>query len=385
MRIQKTICFFLFTILFSLPGFSQIDTCKLRISLLTCSPGVELYSAWGHTAIRVIDSTTGMDMVLNYGTFDDSDPAFLAKFTKGIMNYALSAYPYTDFLNEYRSAGRGVIEQTLSLQCDEKINLYNALRINAMNENRFYKYFFSEDNCTTRAKEMIGKHTNHPISFSSVISFPPPSFRNLIHVYLYTDAQRWNKLGIDILLGSNLDKKVSNEQSMFLPENLLKGFDSAYINNKALVSRKTIVIPFPAKMPDGNGGLSPLILFSLLAIFILVLSFLTNHIAKKTLLFFDILFFLILGLLGTLLTVLWMIRIDDVCRNNFNLLWAIPTHFPVAFLLFKNKKWLKKYFKIIFLITALTGTFWWLIPQQFNSAVIPVLFIILLRSWQRSK
>ena len=100
MRIIKTFGFLLFTIHFSLFTFSQTDSCKLRISLLTCSPGEELYSTWGHTAIRVTDSVTGIDMVFNYGTFDDSDPDFYAKFTRGLMIYALSAYPFCSLTDQ---------------------------------------------------------------------------------------------------------------------------------------------------------------------------------------------------------------------------------------------------------------------------------------------
>ena len=149
--------------------FAQ-DTSHIRISLLTCSPGEELYSAWGHTAIRVTDSVTGTDIVFNYGTFDDTDPLFLANFTKGLMVYALSAYPFSDFVKEYQFYGRGVIEQTLSLNCADKIRLYNALQENNRAENRFYNYYFHTDNCTSRARDMIVKNTGSPIVFKSIIS-----------------------------------------------------------------------------------------------------------------------------------------------------------------------------------------------------------------------
>src|SRR3979409_2134401 len=68
---------------------AQADSCALQISLLTCSPGQELYSTFGHTVIRVQDSATATDIVFNYGTFDDSDPFFYLKFTRGVMRYAL--------------------------------------------------------------------------------------------------------------------------------------------------------------------------------------------------------------------------------------------------------------------------------------------------------
>ncbi len=99
---------------------AQPDTSHLRISLLTCSPGVELYSTFGHTALRVTDSARGVDMAYNYGTFDDRDPNFYAKFTRGIMLYALSNYSYQEFLQEYQYEHRGVIEQELQLTGEQK-------------------------------------------------------------------------------------------------------------------------------------------------------------------------------------------------------------------------------------------------------------------------
>ena len=131
---MKFFCRLLFIQLFCfayLISFSQTDTCRLRISLLTCGPGEELYSTFGHTAIRVTDSSNRMDIVFNYGTFDDSDPYFYVKFTRGIMRYALSAEAFSDFMQEYISDKRSVTEQVLLLSCTEKSNLFSALKENA--------------------------------------------------------------------------------------------------------------------------------------------------------------------------------------------------------------------------------------------------------------
>ncbi len=385
MKIIKLFATLLFTIHYSLFTFSQTDSCKLRISLLTCSAGKELYAAWGHTAIRVSDSTSGMDMVLNYGTFDDSDPAFLAKFTQGIMIYALSAYPFSDFINEYKAEDRGVTEQLLSLSCEDKNKIYQALLYNARDENRFYEYYFSADNCTTRARDMVLQNINGTVSTKKIIPSEAPTFRNLIHESLDTINKPWSKLGIDLLLGSNLDKKVSNETAMFLPDYLMKGFDSLSLNGQQFVLTKQIILERSRKTLDRPIGINPLILFSLLAAIILFLTFYKTSFSQKCLNVFDLLFFLSIGLIGLLIIVLWIIRVDDVCRNNFNLLWALPTHAPVAFFLLKKKKWIQTYFRIVLLLALFTAAAWWIIPQQFNTAIAPLLAIIALRSWQRSK
>jgi len=169
----------------------------------------ELYSIWGHTAIRVIDSSSGMDVAFNYGTFDNSDPYFYLKFTRGIMQYALSVDNYNIFLQEYKQDHRSVIEQKLMLNGEQKERLFKLLNINALEENRYYNYRFYEDNCTTRAKGIINKSTHNSIIFKNILTGKAPTYRELIHKNLDSYHQYWSRFAIDFLLGSNLDKQIN--------------------------------------------------------------------------------------------------------------------------------------------------------------------------------
>jgi hypothetical protein len=364
---------------------AQTDSCHLRISLLTCSPGAELYSTFGHTALRVTDSARGVDMVYNYGTFDDSDPNFYVKFTKGLMLYALSNYSYQDFLMEYRSEGRGVIEQVLQLNCAQKQQLYMALQQNALEQNRFYNYYFHTDNCTTRARDMIAQKAGTQVVFNNILPAKPPTFRNLIHSYLNKGGQYWSKLGIDILLGSNLDEKVTNEQAMFLPDYLMTGCDHAVIaaTKQPLVSQKQDVLPV-AVVFDASSWFRPVVFSTGLLIVVLLLSFTGKKWSRQVLTVFDCIFFVLLGLLGIVIITLWMIRIDTVCRDNWNLLWALPTHFIVAFVAYKKWRWVQQYFRVVLILSILVAICWWFIPQQLNTAILPLLGIIIVRSYFRS-
>ncbi len=365
-----------------LKTIAQPDTSHLRISLLTCSPGVELYSTFGHTALRVTDSTRGVDMAYNFGTFDDRDPNFYAKFTKGIMLYALSNYSYQEFLQEYQYEHRGVIEQELFLTGDQKQKMYAALRENALEQNRYYNYYFHTDNCTTRARDMIEHQTGASVVFKNILPEKRPTYRNLIHSYLDKSNQSWSKFGIDLCLGSNLDDRVTNDQSMFLPDYLMKGLDNATADNHPLVaSTQTVVAASP--VPPAVNWVTPMFLFSMLFVITGLLSFSTNKWAQRFLNIFDSLFFLCIGIFGLLTVTLWVIRVDTVCRNNFNVLWALPTHFIVAFVVYLKRKWLQQYFRIVFVLTALFTLCWFFIPQQINVAVLPLLGIVLFRSYFR--
>lgn len=378
--------FYLIAFLFSSSlSYSQSDSCHLRISLLTCSAGEELYSAWGHTAIRVTDRNTGSDMVFNYGTFDDTDPDFYLKFTKGIMYYALSAYPYSDFLLEYQYQNRGIIEQELKLSCGEKTKIYSALQANNTNENRFYYYYFHTDNCTTRAGDMIVRNLANPVSYKNILPYRSVTYRNLIHYYLDITNQYWSKFGIDLFLGTNLDKKPTSEQAMFLPDYLKKGFDSAVVNGQPLVSQSQVVLKWPASSVHSKSLFSPFILFTILLIVIGTISLSKIQNKQKLLTIFDGVFFFSIGVLGMLMVLLWLIRVDTVCRNNFNVLWALPSHVIGAFFVNSNRQWVKTYFQIVFWIGIVFAFTWFFIPQQINNAVAPLVLLIIIRSYYHSK
>src|SRR5450631_616047 len=264
----------LFSILFVFVIFSRAqvnpmpgnnDSCTLEISLLTCAPGTDLYSLFGHTAIRVRDIQRGMDVVYNYGTFDDSDPMFYLKFMRGIMRYSLSAETYDSFMQEYIFEHRAVIAQSLDMTCIEKNNLYEALRKNTLDENRLYDYHFHTDNCTTRAGRIIESNVSDSLIFKNILpeNRAPAanmlnesnlSFRDMIHEYLFKQKAYWSAFGIDLFLGSHLDKKVTNMEAIhFLPDYLLKGMDSASDGKKKLVMGKQKILEYPALKTPGEG------------------------------------------------------------------------------------------------------------------------------------
>ena len=371
-----------FILYFLFSSFSQ-NSCPLRITLLTCAPGEELYSTFGHTALRVQDSTTGIDAVYNYGTFEFA-PDFYSKFIRGKLLYSLSVEDFPGFIYTYQVESRSVVEQDLQLTCQEKNKLYTALQVNALEKNRHYRYDFLFDNCTTRARDIVAKNTTAPLVFKYILPPIAPSFRHLIHTYLHKGHQYWSKLGIDILLGAKLDKKVTNLQAMFLPDYLLKGFDSAFLQERPLVTPPQPVLQMPSLLGKSS-FLTPGPAFWILLILITSLSLARSKRYKTLLRIFDFLFFFILGLAGLLLVFMWFGTDHYMCRNNYNVLWALPTHLITSFVLHKNVTWLKAYFKIVFWISVLLFLAWFFLPQQMNNALIPILLLIMYRSWLLSK
>lgn len=364
---------------------SAQDSCGIRISLLTCTPGKELYSSFGHSAFRVVDSANNSDIVYNYGTFDFYDPDFYSKFVKGKLLYFVSVSSLNDFMEEYEYYKRGVTEQSINVSCADKKILAALLRENAKEENKYYKYDFNYDNCTTRLRDILEKATGRQFESKNIVPHPgSTTFRDLIHSYLDRGGQQWSELGIDILLGSPLDKKVTNREAMFLPDFMLMAFDSSSLNGQPVVAEKKVLLNYFDAYKTKN-GITPVVVFGVLFLVVGVLSFLSR--GKWSLFFkiFDFFFFFAVGAIGVLLVFMWFGTDHAMGKNNFNLLWALPTHLPIAFMLFNKKNWVNNYFRFIFFYTIALLLAWFFLPQQLNTSLLFVVGIILTRSLYLSK
>jgi hypothetical protein len=381
----KKILLTIYVTLFAQNIYAQTtDSCQTRISLLTCTPGSELYSIFGHSALRVVDPTNGRDIVFNYGTFDFYDPRFYQKFTSGRLLYFVSIDQLDGFLEEYKYYQRGVTEQVLNLSCDEKSRFIAALFENAKEENKYYRYDFNYDNCTTRLRDMLEKATGKPMQTSNIIPYKEATFRNLIHDYLDKGHLTWSKLGIDILLGSPLDKVVTNREAMFLPDYLMMAFDSTQLSGQKLVAEKREILPW-AMTERKRSVFTPFLFFSILLVLVIVLTLTRSNAAIAFFKVFDPLIFLLSGLLGTFLIYMWVGTLHPMARNNYNLLWALPSHLLAAPFLFSKKQWVKRYFYIVAIFYLGLLAAWYFLPQQMNLSILPLVAILLVRAAVISK
>jgi hypothetical protein len=372
--------FLLFTFYFLLSGsVSGQDSSRLRISLLTCTPGEELYSTFGHSAFRVVDSTSLTDIVYNYGTFNFDDDGFYLKFVQGKLLYYVSAEYFKDFKDLYQSTNRGITEQVLNLTAAEKITVQQFLNNNLKEENKFYKYDFFFDNCTTRLRDILKKQ--HDSAFCKVAVMPVGSrFRQVIHQYLDKNNKDWSKLGIDILLGNPCDGVMTAENMQFLPDNLMKSLDSS--SHPMVLSSQNL---YPITNENATGSLfTPMVVFSFMAIFIVLLGYTKNKFAQAFLNGFDGLFFFLTGVLGIILIFMWFGTDHSMTKNNYNLLWAWPTHTIIAFFVNSKKGWVQKYFKFTTLALLAVLISWFFLPQQMNNGLLPIILLLIYRSVKKS-
>lgn len=335
---------------------SMTNPDRIQISLLTCSPGKEVWAQYGHTAIRYYDKESGEDLAINYGIFSLDQTYFIPRFVLGMTDYRMGVQPMDMFLAQYSYEGRGVIEQVLNLSAEDKEVIYKALQENMKPENVVYRYNYFFDNCTTRARDMLVNHLH------GKVVYPPAeedaTFRSMIHKW--NNKYEWTQFGEDLLLGVNADRKTTKSEQQFLPENLRSDFDKAKYNGKPLVKETNVLLDAETEVVEPAFPLSPLSVTLIFAVISLVMM-LFSYRRQQVYWAWDLALMLTSGLMGIIFFV--MIFSQHPCVSlNFILLFFNPL--PLFFLYSTIKKKKVIWWKIwgVLIILGLFGSLFQEIP-----------------------
>ncbi|HEX8577341.1 MAG TPA: DUF4105 domain-containing protein [Flavobacterium sp.] len=288
------------------------------ISVLTCDTGNELYSLFGHTGIRVSDRINGIDIVYNYGTFDFSTPNFYLKFSRGNLQYMATATTFDDFMSEYIHFHRGVYEQRLNIEPQQKQQIFDELNRVLQSESRFYTYKFIDRNCTTMVAEVLEQKL--PVKFSLQVKDASKTNRTILYDYLKDHF--YENLGINILFGMNTDK---NFDKIFLPLQLMESISVTKINGQPL-SNATETLNPKNNIKEQSVWNN---YYTFTGFFILLLL-----LAKKEKV--RIAYFSLFGLLGLFIIILATISYHKELEFNYNLLLFNPFLLLLIWFIFKN-------------------------------------------------
>lgn len=335
---------------------SMTNPDRIQISLLTCSPGKEVWAQYGHTAIRYYDKESGEDLAINYGIFSLDQTYFIPRFVLGMTDYRMGVQPMDMFLAQYSYEGRGVVEQVLNLSAEDKKVIYEALQENMKPENVVYRYNYFFDNCTTRARDMLVNHLH------GKVVYPPAeedaTFRSMIHKW--NNKYEWSQFGEDLLLGVNADRKTTKSEQQFLPENLRSDFDKATYKGKPLVKETNVLLDAETEVVEPVFPLSPLSVALIFAVISLVMM-LFSYRRQQVYWAWDLALMLTSGLMGIIFFV--MIFSQHPCVSlNFILLFFNPL--PLFFLYSTIKKKKVIWWKIwgVLIILGLFGSLFQEIP-----------------------
>lgn len=370
-------------------GSAQAQSLKLSpyasVSLITVSPGTELYSGFGHSALWVADPANGIDRVYNYGTFDFRTEGFYLKFLRGTLPYQLSVGELERTLYGAQIEGRAVKEQVLNLTPQQRQKLFDFLEDNYRPEKREYWYKFFYDNCSSRLRDALEASLGDSVRFNPYLLDQQRrfSYRDWIGQYSAT-TKPWADFGMSLAIGQPADQVVSDREAMFLPDNLSMAFDKATVKADSqwrplAVQARTLYAP--GELFEERSSLPhPSVLMWLLCGLGAGLTAYQWWKKSKSLVF-DKIFLSVVGLSGWLLTFLWFGTDHGVTAHNWNLLWAVPFYVPIVWLtkVQQPRRWYWYYYVGCLVLMGIALIGWAGLPQALPSAALPIVLLLVLR------
>lgn len=352
-----------------------------RFSVLTCSPGDEAYSLFGHTALRYVNEEKKVDVVFNYGYFDFNSPGFMWRFALGETDYRLGAVPFRFFIPEYVDRGSSITEQILDLTPEQVERLLNALVENNKPANRVFRYNYFYKNCTTMARDKFLEIVSGDSKVVFEESVEDKSFRDELN--RMTAAHPWFTFGINVILGSDIDETATKEELQFIPSNLMNDLDKAYIvdsdgNRRPVVKEKRVLV-HENKPKVEQGNFTPFYA-SLLLLLLTMIVMLCELRRKKTFWGYDIILMLMQSAAGLGILFMWIFSEHPAVGSNYAILLLNPLALVImpvmVYRIIKHKSpvlaWVQVGFVALFFLTALFGLQVYPVPLYFCAVTILV-------------
>ncbi len=353
------------------PQPSQPQDDNLTVSLLTCYPGAEVYALCGHTAIRV--RSAAMDSVWNYGLFDFTEPNFLYRFVKGETDYRLGGYPFAWFLPEYVERGSKVVEQEINFTQPEAHRLLLELRTESLPQNCTYRYNYVRDNCATRVIERIDKAAGTKILYPGFNRYG--TFRREMRAYHVNYP--WYQFGIDLVLGSGLDRELSAREEMFVPIELMdKAAKATFADGRPFVrSTRVLNEGTPrAVLPPTPWYLTPLFWAAIVAVLALAVAVFDIRRGKCLRMAYS-LYWLLVGIAGIVVWFLAFFSTHEATSPNIHIWWVTPLMLAAAVTI-----WIPRLHHVTNVLawvggigTLLILVMWPFQPQVNNLAIYPLM------------
>tara|TARA_R110000868_G_scaffold14457_4_gene67344 strand:+ start:1863 stop:3005 length:1143 start_codon:yes stop_codon:yes gene_type:complete len=300
-------------------GQTAILSENAKVSILTCGTGNESYSLFGHTAIRITDAPNFIDLVYNYGAFDFNTPNFVAKFTKGDLQYFAVTHSFNDFMNEYQYEKRAVYEQELNIPQVLKQRLFDNLNTSLASGDSHYTYKFIDKNCTSMVVDIINK----TLGTTAIIKKTDTDITYRTILYPYFDNHFYEKLGTSIIFGKKVDELGTK---IFLPLELLKSLKTVQFQNHLLANETKILLE--SNEVQENSWWNNTYTYLILLGFIIVIN-------KKGINQF---YFVTMGILGIFFIFIGFYSSHHELEYNYNVLLFNPTLIALAYFYFKNNK-----------------------------------------------
>ena len=351
--------------------------------LITCGPGTETYSIYGHSALRIAIPGKHSDIIYNWGVFDYRTKCFAWKFAKGRLDYMLDTEITKGFLQSYFFEQRYVYSQRINIDSKELRKLTELINENLRTENIQYRYDFFYDDCSTRIRDLLEKSIGEKLKYPPPEPGKVPTFREM--VAKYQNPYPWLKFGVDLLMGSTSDKKAHFRDQMFLPIDMRNGLSKTVVHRAdkriPLLQNPEIILDFNNPQIKQSFFTSPTFVFTILIIGVLILGALTK--SRKAIRIIDIIIYSVFSVLALLMIFFNFFTDHLQMKWNLNIIWLNPFILVCLLMLILNKAG-EIWFRIVFYISAAFLVIHFVLPQEFNIGFLLLDIIILIRSSMRS-
>lgn len=326
-------------------GASAADstTRDLWVTVVTFGPGEEVWERFGHNALWIHDGRAGTDIAYNWGLFDFAQPDFLQRFLSGDTKYWMAGEDAYRMIAAYHEIGRNITLQRLDLTQAQAAALRDFVQWNSQEQNKYYRYDYFRDNCSTRLRDAIDRVLGGALrratdTVTTALSYRSESVR-------LTSGDRPIQLGIDVALGRPADRPLTEWESFFIPMRLRDALRSVMVTSPdgqqvALVSDQRVIPPtsgpgvvVPAEPPSLVGRYLVLgVLLGALAVVLRVLGR-SNRGALWGVALLGMLWSLLGGIVGLLLIYMWAFTRHVFWGWNENLLVLSPLSLALVILL----------------------------------------------------
>ncbi len=201
-----------------LPAQRPINWSTRPVLLMTMGQGDEVFEKFGHNALVVWDDAAGQPLVYNWGMFDFAQPNFIGRFLSGDTKYWMQPFTLAQTLDLYQRLNRTVTVQELNFTPAQKVALTALLKTNAREENKYYRYDYYRDNCSTRARDALDVVTGGVLKRAMTAQPGQGSYRWHTRRLLAYDAPLY--FGSELVLGVDADAPLTGWQEAFLPQRL---------------------------------------------------------------------------------------------------------------------------------------------------------------------
>ena len=309
---------------------------ELTVILLTMGVGDEIWEQFGHDALWIHDANTGRDAVYNWGLFDFNQPHFIPRFLKGQMLYSMGAFGFDETLAEYRARDREVTEQVLDLTPAQRLELTRYVEWNALPENRDYHYDYFTDNCSTRVRDVIDRALGGQLKQAATRIQTDHSYR--WHTLRLTSVGLPMATGIDVALGRPSDKKLTMWEAMFIPMQVRDFVRTVQVSDghggtHPLVKSEHLLLESQTHHEPAN---APTLWPGLLAIGVVLaglIVFFAQRGSRAGVITVGMVWSILAGLLGVILTLMWVWTQHIFTHRNENLLLFHPLWLALAVML----------------------------------------------------